>query len=83
MIMADEKKPAPKAGGAKGAAPKPAAKKGAAKTRKSSLYKIEGGKLIRLRKSCPRCGSGVFLAQHKNRASCGKCGYSETKTAPN
>ena len=22
---------------------------------------------------CPRCGS--FLAQHDNRASCGKCGY--------
>ena len=82
--MADEKKPAaPKAAGGKGAAQKPAAKKGSAKTRKSSLYKIEGGKLIRLRKSCPRCGSGVFLAQHKNRASCGNCGYSETKTAPN
>jgi ubiquitin-small subunit ribosomal protein S27Ae len=28
---------------------------------------------------CPRCGSGVILAQHKNRETCGKCGYSEFK----
>ena len=26
---------------------------------------------------CPRCGPGVLLAQHKNRVTCGKCGYSE------
>jgi len=28
-------------------------------------------------KTCPKCGSGVRLAEHKNRASCGKCGYFE------
>jgi small subunit ribosomal protein S27Ae len=30
-------------------------------------------------KSCPRCGAGVRLAEHKNRNSCGKCGYFERK----
>ncbi len=30
-------------------------------------------------KWCPRCGSGTLLAQHKNRAHCGKCGYAEIK----
>jgi ubiquitin-small subunit ribosomal protein S27Ae len=28
-------------------------------------------------RACPRCGPSVFLALHKNRCSCGKCGYSE------
>lgn len=31
------------------------------------------------RKSCPKCGPGVNLAEHKNRNSCGKCGYFERK----
>ncbi len=39
------------------------------------MYKIEGGKVIRQRKSCPRCGDGTFLANHKNREYCGRCGY--------
>ena len=30
-------------------------------------------------KWCPRCGPGVILAQHKDRITCGKCGYSEMK----
>ncbi len=28
-------------------------------------------------KFCPRCGPGTKLAEHKNRVTCGKCGYSE------
>ena len=28
---------------------------------------------------CPRCGPGVFLAEHENRSSCGKCGYTVFK----
>ncbi|MEM4337080.1 MAG: 30S ribosomal protein S27ae [Candidatus Woesearchaeota archaeon] len=43
------------------------------------LYKIEGDKVTRLRKICPKCGQGVFLAQHKDRISCGKCSYTEFK----
>ena len=42
-------------------------------------YKIEGGKLKRLKKYCPRCGSGTFMAEHKDRWSCGKCGWTEFK----
>lgn len=30
-------------------------------------------------KQCPKCGPGYRLAEHKNRRSCGKCGYMETK----
>lgn len=30
-------------------------------------------------KTCPKCGSGVRLADHKDRLSCGKCSYYEKK----
>ncbi len=26
---------------------------------------------------CPKCGPGVHLARHKDRLSCGRCGYTE------
>jgi len=28
-------------------------------------------------KTCPRCGPGNFLANHKTRFYCGKCHYTE------
>ena len=37
------------------------------------------GKLERKKRHCPKCGPGVFLADHNDRASCGKCGYTEFK----
>jgi ubiquitin-small subunit ribosomal protein S27Ae len=46
------------------------------------LYAVQGEELSRTHKSCPKCGPGVFLAEHGNRRSCGKCGYSESKSAP-
>jgi small subunit ribosomal protein S27Ae len=46
----------------------PAAKK---KDKKFKPYKAG--------KSCPKCGLGVRLADHKDRRSCGKCGYFEKK----
>lgn len=47
-------------------------------TKKSSLYKVEGDKITRLSRFCPKCGAGVFMAKHKdNRYACGKCGYME------
>ena len=33
------------------------------------------------KRACPKCGSGINLAEHKNRFSCGKCGYLESKKA--
>jgi small subunit ribosomal protein S27Ae len=47
---------------------------------KREIFKVEGDKIVRQRKNCPKCGDGVFLADHKDRASCGKCGYTEFKT---
>lgn len=46
------------------------------------LYETKGETLTRTHKSCPKCGPGIFLAEHDNRRSCGRCGYSESKAAP-
>ena len=46
---------------------------------KRELYEVKDGKLIRTRKTCPKCGDGVFMAEHADRFSCGKCGYTEFK----
>lgn len=60
-----------------------APKKGAAPVAKKpaysvkGIYKVEGEKLTRAKKSCPKCGDGVFLGGHKDRSACGKCGYTE------
>jgi ubiquitin-small subunit ribosomal protein S27Ae len=43
------------------------------------IFKVEGNKVTRLRRHCPKCGDGFFLADHKDRLSCGKCGYTEFK----
>lgn len=42
---------------------------------KWSKYGLEDGKLVRKGEFCPTCGPGVFLAVHKDRKSCGRCGY--------
>ncbi len=46
------------------------------------LYEAKGESLTRTHKSCPKCGPGTFLAEHADRRSCGRCGYSESKAAP-
>ncbi|MEJ2268106.1 MAG: 30S ribosomal protein S27ae [Nanoarchaeota archaeon] len=46
-------------------------------SKKYSKYKVEGGKVSRSAKFCPRCGPGVFLMDSKGRKYCGKCHYSE------
>jgi len=42
-------------------------------------YEVSESSIKRKGKFCPRCGNGVFLAIHKNRETCGKCGFSEIK----
>jgi small subunit ribosomal protein S27Ae len=38
------------------------------------LYKVsDDGKVQRLRKVCPSCGPGIFMATHFDRVYCGKC----------
>ena len=66
--MADDKK-------AKGKDDKP--KKEAYKA--SRVYEVSGDSIKRKNKTCPKCGPGVFLAEHKDRLTCGKCGYTEKK----
>jgi small subunit ribosomal protein S27Ae len=46
------------------------------------LYNVKGETLERTHRSCPKCGPGTFLAEHKDRRSCGRCGYSESKAPP-
>ena len=41
------------------------------------LYQASGDKVERKNKFCPKCGAGFFLANHKDRENCGKCGYTE------
>lgn len=45
-------------------------------SKKWELYEAKD-KIIRKNKHCPKCGEGVFLAKHKDRLNCGKCGYTE------
>jgi len=44
-----------------------------------ALYKIEDNKISRLRPTCERCGSGYFMAKHKDRYTCGHCGFTRYK----
>jgi len=37
-------------------------------------YEIKNGKIVRSDPFCPRCGSGVFLADSGEWWPCGKCG---------
>lgn len=43
----------------------------------SKFYKISENKVERNKRECPRCGKGVFMAEHKDRLTCGKCSYTE------
>ncbi len=47
---------------------------------KYKKYKVVSGKIER-KPTCPKCGSEVFLAEHKDRSYCGNCHYTVMKTA--
>ncbi|RMF05042.1 30S ribosomal protein S27ae [Candidatus Woesearchaeota archaeon] len=42
-------------------------------------YEVKGDSLSRKNVVCPKCGSGVFMAEHSNRRTCGRCHYTEFK----
>jgi len=44
---------------------------------KSALFELKDDSVSRKNKSCPKCGGGIFMAAHKDRFSCGKCGFTE------
>ena len=55
-------------------------KKGIKRTTKVyALYEKDGDSVKTKGNFCPKCGKGVFMANHKNRSTCGKCGYTEFK----
>ena len=39
------------------------------------FYEAKENSVHRKKKSCPRCGPGTFLSEHKGREYCGKCAY--------
>lgn len=47
---------------------------------KGPMWEVVDGKVVRTHKECPRCGSGVYLAKHYSRSSCGRCGYTKFDT---
>ena len=43
-------------------------------------YKVDSSGKLSKSKSCPKCGEGIFMAEHKDRSFCGNCHYTEFKT---
>lgn len=43
------------------------------------LYEVKGDKVVRKNQFSPKAGEGHFLANHKDRLTCGKTGYTEMK----
>ena len=73
-------------GGAKGkkkkAATKKVKKKHVHKKEKLKIlncYKVDGEKVVRLRRMCEVCPPGTFLAEHEDRLYCGRCRSAYTK----
>ena len=48
-------------------------------SKRYALYEAKGDKVERKNQFCPKCGPGIFMANHKDRKTCGKCGYMEKK----
>jgi small subunit ribosomal protein S27Ae len=44
------------------------------------MYKFEGEKVTRTHPTCERCGPGYFMGDHKDRYTCGHCGFTRYKT---
>lgn len=78
---APAKKDEAKSQKAVGTAPKPEKKPKKQEKGLSSMYKIEGNKVARLRPTCERCGPGYFMADHHDRFTCGHCGFTRYKRA--
>ena len=73
-------------GGAKGKKKKAATKKvkkkhvhKKEKLRILKCYKVDGEKVVRLRRMCEVCPPGTFLAEHADRLYCGRCRSTYTK----
>jgi small subunit ribosomal protein S27Ae len=49
------------------------------KMKKHAYYEVKQDMISRKNVACPKCGAGIFMASHKDRLACGKCGYTEWK----
>jgi ubiquitin-small subunit ribosomal protein S27Ae len=58
-------------------APEKAKPKKAKSLSRYKMYAVSGDKLERKNRPCPKCGKDSYLANHKNRLTCGKCNYVE------
>lgn len=54
-------------------------KKNKTPTKVWELYDVQGDKVVRKNKVSPKAGNYVFMANHKDRWTCGKTGYTEMK----
>ncbi len=45
--------------------------------KRSAYFDVNGDTATLQRRYCPRCGTGVVMAEHKDRVACGRCGYTE------
>lgn len=46
---------------------------------KKDTYEVKEGKIVKRKVACPKCGEGVFMAEHKDRYHCGRCSYMRLK----
>lgn len=53
--------------------------KNKAPSKRWEKYEVSGDSLKRKSNFCPKCGDGFFMSEHKDRSTCGKCGYTEFK----
>jgi small subunit ribosomal protein S27Ae len=44
---------------------------------KGPMWVVENDRVVRTRRSCPKCGPAVFLAIHYDRVHCGNCGFTD------
>ena len=51
------------------------------KLRILKCYKVDGEKVVRLRRMCEVCPPGTYLAEHEDRLYCGRCGTTYAKLA--
>ena len=77
-------------GGAKGKKKKKDVKKNKKKHKKRKVklailkyYRVEDGKVIRLKQMCKVCPAGTFIAEHADRLYCGRCHAGYAKVADN
>lgn len=45
------------------------------------MYKVNSktGEVTSVKRACPRCEKGTYMAEHSDRFACGRCGYTEFK----